>query len=138
MPNGKEPSLPKHPPGPVQVALPSTWVPFEKENCTSCWAGCCHSMPVEVSVPDLIRMGHLTEMDAVTGLNKAAKRLIKEGIVTEFRSKSVIFVLRQRENGDCIFLDAKRRCSIYLKRPQICREFPKIGPKPGFCPYIKI
>jgi uncharacterized protein len=93
-------------------------------------------MPVEVSVPDLIRMGHLTEMDAVTGLSKAAKRLMDDGIVTEYRRSSSIFILKQKKNGDCIYLDDERRCTIYFKRPQICREFPKIGPKPGSCPYI--
>lgn len=123
---------------PVDIAKPRTWVPFKPSLCASCWASCCHSMPVEVSVPDMIRMGFLDEKEAVSGsLKKAARRLKSEGIIRTFRQSTLIFVLEQRPNGDCIFLDKNRLCTVYEKRPEICRQFPKIGPKPGFCPYIK-
>ena len=92
-------------------------------------------MPVEVSVGDLIRLGVLTEDEASRSLKVAAARLKREKIVKTFRVRSLIFVLEQRSNGDCIFLDKNRRCTVYEKRPEICRQFPKIGPKPGFCPY---
>lgn len=94
-------------------------------------------MPVEVSVPDLIRLGVLTEEEAETSLRKAANRLRKEGIVRSFRAKTLIFILEQKSNGDCVFLNEKRHCTVYERRPEICRLFPKIGPKPGHCPYQK-
>ncbi|MBX9765905.1 MAG: YkgJ family cysteine cluster protein, partial [Bdellovibrionales bacterium] len=42
--------------------------------------------------------------------------------------------------GDCYFLEAKtRRCTVYEKRPQVCRFFPeRMGPKLGFCPQISL
>lgn len=95
-------------------------------------------MPVEVSVPDLIRMEFISEEEAAGGsLRKAANRLKKQGLIRTFRAKTLIFVLEQKSSGDCIFLNEKRQCSIYEKRPEICRLFPKIGPRPGHCPYQK-
>lgn len=93
-------------------------------------------MPVEVSVPDLVRLELITEEEAAAGvLKKAATRLKKQGFIRTFRAKTLIFVLEQKSNGDCTFLGKDRRCTVYEKRPEICRLFPKIGPRPGHCPY---
>lgn len=92
-------------------------------------------MPVEVSVNDLIRLEVMTEDEAVTNLSKSARRLKSAGILKSYRGRNLVFILEQRPNGDCIFLDKERRCTVYEKRPEICRQFPKIGPKPGHCPY---
>ena len=35
-------------------------------------------------------------------------------------------VLAQRPNGDCVFLDAQRRCSIHDVRPASCRRYPAL------------
>lgn len=120
---------------PVDIGRPSTWVPFRSSLCDSCSAGCCHSMPVEVSVGDLVRLGLTTQSEAASSLRRVASRLKKNGSVKTFRAKSLVFVLKQRSNGDCVFLDRERRCSVYERRPEICRRFPKIGPRPGHCPY---
>jgi len=32
--------------------------------------------------------------------------------------------LKEFPNGDCVFLDEKRRCSVYQARPQQCRTWP--------------
>jgi uncharacterized protein len=40
----------------------------------------------------------------------------------------------QRHGRDCIYLGADRRCTVYEKRPEVCRQFPRIGPRPGWCP----
>lgn len=122
---------------PVEIGKPRTWVKFKPSMCASCWGSCCHGMPVEVSVPDMIRLGYLTEREASESLRKASRRLKSEGIIRTFRQSTLIFVLEQRPDGDCIFLDKNRLCKVYEKRPEICRQFPKIGPKPGFCPYLK-
>ncbi len=39
-------------------------------------------------------------------------------------------------NNDCLYLDRKSRlCTIYDKRPDTCRNHPKVGPRPGYCAY---
>jgi len=122
---------------PVEITKPRTWISYQSGMCETCWAGCCHGMPVEVSVPDLIRLGVLSEDEASTSLKKASKRLQKQGVVSSFRSRTMIFVLQQKSNGDCRYLNDKRQCTVYENRPEICRQFPKIGPRPGHCPYQK-
>lgn len=113
---------------------PSTWVPYRRGLCEGCWAGCC-TLPVEASVNDLIRLGLATEDEAAASLKKIAKRLMKEGIVRQFSPRAQMFILQQRGNSDCIYLGEKDRlCTVYEKRPEVCRQFPRIGPRPGFCP----
>nr|BFD60775.1 hypothetical protein CKG001_28820 [Bdellovibrio sp. CKG001]BFD64188.1 hypothetical protein BdHM001_28690 [Bdellovibrio sp. HM001]BFD68382.1 hypothetical protein HAGR004_34040 [Bdellovibrio sp. HAGR004] len=92
-------------------------------------------MPVEIKLSDLIRLGVATEDEAQTSIKKLAKRLIKEGIIVSYRSGTEFFMLSQKANRDCLFLDSKTRlCTVYEKRPDTCRQFPSIGPRPGFCP----
>lgn len=112
---------------------PSTWVKFKKGLCDGCWAGCC-TLPVEVSASDLIRLGLVLEEEAAESLKKVARRLMKERIVQAYNSKSQIFVLEQRHGRDCLFLGKDRMCTVYERRPEVCRRFPQIGPRPGFCP----
>ena len=40
-------------------------------------------------------------------------------------------VLREKANGECIFLDG-RDCSVQPVKPQQCREFPNLWNFPGF------
>jgi len=90
---------------------------------------------LEVSVPDLIRLGLADEEEAAVSLRDLGKRLQKEKWIQAFNQKTQIFVISQRANSDCIFLHEKTRlCTVYAKRPEVCRQFPKIGPRPGFCP----
>jgi len=93
-------------------------------------------MPLEVSVSDLIRLGFVSEVEAAQDLKQVALKLKKQKIIQKFMPRKLVFVIAQKKNKDCIFLDEKRRCTVYLKRPEICRQFPHIGPKPGFCPYL--
>lgn len=107
--------------------------------CEGCYGSCC-TMPVEVHFSDLIRL-ELTNEDELTNSSekKIAKRLIKAGIVKEYRSGTGLFMLSQRSNDDCYFLNEKTRlCSVYERRPEVCRSFPDIGPRPGFCPQLKV
>jgi Fe-S-cluster containining protein len=86
---------------------------------------------------DLIRLG-LTSLDEVQNSSekKVAKKLIKKGIVRDYRSSTGLFMLSQRSNDDCIFLNEKTRlCTVYDARPEVCRSFPRQGPRPGFCPH---
>ncbi len=83
---------------------------------------------------DLIRLGLITEEEAAQSLKKVAKRLQSEGIIQAFIAKTQVFVLEQRHGRDCIYLGPDRLCTVYEKRPNVCRQFPRIGPRPGFCP----
>ena len=94
-------------------------------------------MPLEVSIPDLIRLGLTNENETASDLAGLAKRLKKQNLIQSFHPRKMVFVIAQKKNKDCVFLDSKsRRCTVYENRPQICREFPRIGPRPGFCPYL--
>lgn len=122
----------------VSIERPSTWVPFKNaKQCDGCFAGCC-TLPVETSAADLMRLGVLTEDEAASSLKKAFRRLHKEGIIRSFHAPTQLFILEQRNGRDCIYLHPKTRlCTVYEKRPEVCRLFPKIGPRPGYCPQKK-
>ena len=96
-------------------------------------------MPVEIRATDLLRLGLASEDELQGSIKKLAKRLSKEGIIQSYRSGTEFFMLTQRSNSDCYFLDEKTRlCSVYDKRPDTCRGFPaNLGPRVGFCPYLK-
>lgn len=122
----------------VSIDRPSTWVKFTNpKQCDGCFAGCC-TLPVETSVADLIRLGVLSEDEAAGSLKKAYRRLHREGVVRSFHPPTGLFILEQRGGRDCVFLHSQtRRCTVYEKRPEVCRRFPQIGPRPGFCPEKK-
>lgn len=113
-----------------------TWLKYRDGMCDSCMATCC-TMPVEVKLADLVRMGVVDAFEAEGEPPKQiAKRLMKARIVQHFNFKHSIYTLTRRANGDCLYLDAQsRRCTIYAKRPNTCRNHPRIGPRPGFCAY---
>ncbi len=123
---------------PIDKDRPSTWKKYESGFCTSCVANCCR-MPVEVRFADLVRLGLASEDDAHGSMKKLAKRLSKEGIVRSYREGTEFFMLTQKSNDDCYFLDSRTRlCTVYEKRPDTCRGFPSnLGPRVGFCPVQK-
>lgn len=99
----------------------------------------CCCMPTEVTAADLLKLELITadELDQ-TGLKRAAKRLTKEGFVQRYRAGTGKFTLQQKTGGECVFLDDKRRCTVYDKRPQTCHEFPQVSARPEFCPATPI
>ena len=119
----------------VSIDRPPTWVKFTNpKQCAGCFGGCC-TLPVETSAADLMRLGILSEDEASTSLKKAFRRLHKEGLVRSYHPPTGLFILEQRHGRDCVFLHPKTRlCTVYEKRPEVCRQFPKIGPRPGYCP----
>lgn len=113
---------------------PSTWVKYRSGLCDGCHATCC-TMPVEVNAADLLRLGLISEEEAAGSLKKAAARLGRLGLVRNFRAATGLFLLEQKRGRDCVFLGEKDRlCTVYDRRPDVCRRFPEIGPRPGFCP----
>jgi Fe-S-cluster containining protein len=97
-------------------------------------------MPVEVTIEDLLRLGKISEDDLHISRGKFVNRLKKEGLISSYREATKKFMLANRPNGDCLFLDEKSRlCTVYAKRPQLCRDFPMLkGNRPGYCPAIRI
>lgn len=120
----------------VDVDRLDTWSRYRSGLCDSCAAYCC-TMPVEVPLPDLVRLQLVDAFEAEHEAPKQiAKRLTKAGLIEHFNFKNSIFTLARRASGDCQFLDARtRRCTVYELRPNTCRTHPQIGPKPGHCPY---
>jgi Fe-S-cluster containining protein len=120
----------------VDVDRTDTWTRYRKGLCTGCAARCC-TMPVEVRVPDLLRLGMVEPFEAEHETPAAiARRLQRAGIVGHFSHKHAVFTLAQRAGGDCLYLDEHSRlCSVYEKRPETCRQHPAVGPRPGYCPY---
>ncbi len=96
-------------------------------------------MPVEVKSEDLIRLRVVSEDEIENSIKKAAKRLKKTGIISSYREGTDLFMLTQKANGDCYFLDLKTRfCTVYDKRPDTCRNFPAVqGTRVGYCPAEK-
>jgi Fe-S-cluster containining protein len=120
----------------VNVDNCDTWTRYRSGLCNTCAANCC-TMPVEVKLPDLVRLELVDPFEAEHEEPKQiAKRLQKMGVIEHFNFKNSIFTLARRANGDCQNLDAKtRRCKVYEKRPNTCRLHPQVGPRPGYCPY---
>lgn len=96
-------------------------------------------MPVEIQADDLVRLGLTTEDELQSSVKKVAKNLKKQGIISSYREGTQFFMLTQKSNGDCYFLDSKTRlCTVYDRRPNTCRQFPEVvGPRIHFCPYEK-
>ena len=122
----------------VDKDRPSTWRKYDKDFCVSCKANCC-CMPVEVKVEDLIRLKVITQDEIDHSIKKAAKKLKKDGIITSYREGTEFFMLAQKANSECLFLDSKTRyCTVYETRPETCRSFPaKMGTRVGYCPSEK-
>ncbi len=94
-------------------------------------------MPVEVRAEDLARL-KLADSDEMESPKKLATRLIKEGVVSQYREKTGLFTITAKSNGDCYFLDNNRLCTVYEKRPDVCRKFPtEMSRRLTYCPYIK-
>lgn len=117
---------------------PSSWVKHESKMCNTCQASCC-TMPVEIKSADLVRLGLVTQDEVDRSIKKTAKKLKKEGVISSYRESTDLFMLTQKSNDDCYFLDTKtRRCTVYEKRPDTCRDFPlKVGPRVTYCPYTR-
>lgn len=120
----------------VDVDRLETWSLYKRGMCDICKANCC-TMPLEAQLSDLVRLALVDPFEAEHVAPKLiARRLLKLHLVDHYNAKQQIFTIARRANGDCRFLDAQtRRCTVYDKRPQICRLHPQKGPKPGWCAF---
>jgi uncharacterized protein len=122
----------------VDKDRPETWVKYKDSLCDGCIGTCC-TMPVEVKIEDLLKLGAISEDDFFITRRKLAQRLKKEGLILSYRESTELFMIKSKANGDCYYLDSKSRlCTVYDKRPEMCRNFPtRAGNRLGFCPMIK-
>lgn len=120
----------------VDVNRLDTWTRWKPGLCTGCAANCC-TMPLEVRLPDLVRLGLVDAFEAEhTEPRLIARRLIKARKVERYHHQHGIFTMARRASGDCQFLDARTRlCTVYERRPETCRKHPQVGPRPGWCPW---
>lgn len=117
---------------------PSQWQAHKASLCKGCYSLCCR-LPVEIKLDDLKRLGVVEEDydPQRKSLKKLAKVLETMKIIRSFRVQTGLFMLAQKASGDCIFLDSEKRlCTVYEKRPGVCRRFPDVGPRPGYCPAL--
>lgn len=118
----------------VDKDRPSSWIRYRESLCRTCRAECC-AMLLEVTIDDLVRLEVCSQDEADGSHKKLFKRLRREKIAMSYREGTGLFMLQSKANGDCQFLDSVTRlCTVYEKRPGVCRKFPSIGPRPGFCP----
>lgn len=122
----------------VDKDRPSTWKKYQSDFCVTCKGNCC-TMPVEVKASDLVRLQLTTQDDIDNSIKKVAKKLKKNGLISNYREGTEFFMLTQKANFDCYFLDTRTRlCTVYENRPDTCRDFPSlVGPKVGYCPVEK-
>ena len=120
----------------VDVDRVDTWTRYKKGLCNTCQANCC-TMPLEVKLSDLVRLGLVEAFEAQNFDPKAiGLRLHKAKVVERYTAKTEKFTMRRRADGDCQYLDERtRRCTVYADRPDTCRLHPQVGPRPDFCPY---
>lgn len=118
----------------VDLENPNTWRHYRKGMCRGCQAGCC-TLVVEVTADDLIRLQFTDRWEIDNTLKSLIKRLKKDDIIQKYNPKTERFTLSQLSNGDCLFLDSQRRCRVYSRRPDVCRQHPvERSPRIGYCP----
>ena len=121
----------------VDVDRLDSWTRYRAGLCETCAANCC-TMPLEVQLSDLVRLGLVDAFEAEhTEPRLIARRLLKARLIEQYHHKRACFTLARRASGDCLYLDAQtRRCTVYAQRPETCRLHPQTkSPRPGWCPY---
>jgi hypothetical protein len=82
-------------------------------QCTRC-GNCCTGAPGYVWVDD-------AEVAAIAAFRGEPYEEVL-GLYTRLTSRGR--TLREKSNGDCVFLSAERACTIYPVRPRQCRTWP--------------
>jgi Fe-S-cluster containining protein len=128
----------KNTPGKIEEHLKdlSRWTHYKKGMCDTCEGLCCY-MPVEVKISDLIRLGILAEFHLEMTLKEQMKDALKHPGIQRYTASTEKYTLTQKSDSTCFFLDNNKRCTQYAERPDTCRNHPRVGPRPGFCAYMK-
>jgi Fe-S-cluster containining protein len=128
----------KNTPGKIQEHLKDLklWSHYKKGMCNSCEGLCCY-MPVEVMTSDLIRLGILVEFHLELSEKEQIRAALSHPAIQRYTPSSGKFTIAQKPDTSCYFLSKDKKCTKYELRPDTCRNHPQIGPKPGFCAYMK-
>lgn len=121
----------------VDVDRVETWSRYRAGLCDLCQANCC-TMPLEVRLSDLVRLGLVDGFEAThEDPGRIAKRLQKARLIERYHTKTELFTMARRADGDCSFLQPQtRRCTVYAQRPDTCRQHPvSKSPRPGYCAF---
>ena len=125
-------------PGYSDIDNPGTWRKYKPGMCDTCQSGCC-TMILEVSAKDLILLDMTDEWEVENCLKDLVKRLKKDKIIKRYNPKSGAFVMEQTKADECIFLDEEYQCSVYEKRPNVCRSHPeRLSERVGYCPFCPL
>jgi len=82
-------------------------------QCTRC-GNCCTGAPGFVWVNE----------DEIAAIAKFRGEEIEHTRATYVRLEGHCQSLKERDNGDCVFYDRQRGCTIYPVRPRQCRTWP--------------
>ena len=118
----------------VDVDRLETWSKYKPGMCDTCGANCC-TMPLEVQLSDLVRLGLVDpfEVDHVDH-KLIAKRLLKAKLIDHYNPKHNIFTMARRASGDCNFLDAAARSTKSARKPAVCT--PRKAQSPAGVPMV--
>lgn len=112
------------------------WHRFKKEMCKDCEACCCY-LPVEADAADLVKLNILDSFHLELSEKEQQKAALRHPHINRYNNKTKKYTLTQTSSGACVNLDSSKRCKVYTLRPKTCENHPHIGPKPGFCAFIK-
>ena len=82
-------------------------------TCTQC-GKCCTGAPGFVWVTDV----EIDKLAAARGMKRS-----EFAAVYTYKTRGKVS-LRERANGDCVFYDADKGCTVYAARPMQCRTWP--------------
>jgi uncharacterized protein len=82
-------------------------------SCTQC-GKCCTGEPGYVWVSE----------EEITALAKTQKMPEAEFVAVYTKMSKSRRTLREKPNGDCVFYDSKKGCTVYSVRPVQCRTWP--------------
>ncbi|MGL6076345.1 MAG: YkgJ family cysteine cluster protein [Fimbriiglobus sp.] len=82
-------------------------------SCTQC-GKCCTGEPGYVWLSE----------DEITALAKFRGEKENEFLALHTKRAKGRVTLREKPNGDCVFYDAKKGCTVYSVRPIQCRTWP--------------
>ena len=97
----------------LNVEAPPWYADGLQFTCTQC-GNCCTGDPGFVWVTD-------EELEAIAAFLGRPVREVRDLYARKSRGR---VTLRERANGDCVFFDARKGCTVYPVRPAQCRTWP--------------
>ena len=95
----------------VDVDRLDTWSRYRAGMCDTCAANCC-TMPLEVQLPDLVRLGLVDAFEAEhEEPRQIAKRLQKARLIDHFNHKNVVFTMAAGQWG--LQLSGPRNAAVH-------------------------